>query len=76
MLNMDHGKKNKTSKQKYVTSYFRKLQSNNLHHIHASISLQQGISEKNVNPFENASPTNIMDGLIHSSSDQSETNAF
>ena len=76
MSNMDHGKKNKTSRQKDVTSYFRKPQSNNLHSVHASSSLKQGISDRDVNSFENASPTHTMDGRIHSSSDQSETNAL
>ena len=51
--NMDCGKKNKTWKQKDVISYFQKTQSNNPHHIHASSSLEQGISERDVNAFEN-----------------------
>jgi len=76
MSNMDHGNKNKTSRQKDVTSYFRKPQSNNSHSVHASSSLKQGISDRDVNSFENASPTHTMDGRIHSSSDQSETNAL
>ena len=76
MSNMDCGKKNKTSRQKDVISYFQKPQSNNPHPIHASSSLEQGISERDVNTFENASATQTMDGRIHSSSDQSETNAF
>ena len=33
--NMDCGKKNKTSKQKDVISYFQKPQANNPHPIHA-----------------------------------------
>ena len=76
MSNMDCGKKNKTSKQKDVISYFQKPQSNNPHPIHASSSLEQGIGERDVNTFENASATQTMDGRIHSSNDQSETNAF
>ena len=76
MLNMDCGKKNKTSRQNDVISYFQKPQSNNPHSIHASSSLEQGISERDVNTFENESTTDIMDGIIHSFSDQSETNAF
>ena len=43
MSNMDCGKKNKTSKQKDVISYFQNPQSNNPHPIHASRSLQQGV---------------------------------
>ena len=39
-------------------------------------ALEQGIGERDVNTFENASATQTMDGRIHSSSDQSETNAF
>ena len=70
---MDCGKKNKTSKQKDVISYFQKHQSNNPHPIHASNSLEQGIGERDVNTFENASATQTMDGRIHSSN---ETNAF
>jgi len=71
---MVHGKKNKTSRQKEVTSYFQKPQSNNTHDpIHASSSLEQGIGERDVN---NASPTHTMDGRIHPSGDQSATNAF
>ena len=73
---MDCGKKNKTSKQKDIISYFKNPQSNNLHPIHASSSLEQGISERDVNTFENTSATQTMDGKIHSSNDQSETNAF
>ena len=51
-------------------------QSNNPHPIHVSISLEKAISEMYTNTFENASTTHIMDGRIHSSSDQSETNTF
>ena len=74
--NMDCEKKNKASKQKDVISYFQKPQSNNPHLIHASSSLEQGIGERDVNTFENSSATQKMDGRIHSSNDQSETNAF
>ena len=73
---MDCGKKNKTSRQKDVISYFQKHQSNNPHPIHASSSLEQGISERYVNTFENAFATHTMNGRIHSSSDQSETKEF
>ena len=78
MSNMYCGKKNKTSKQKDVISYFQNPQSNNPHPIHASSSLEQGIGERDVNTFENELATHTMDGIsiIHSSSDQSETNAF
>ena len=78
MSNIDHGKKSKTSRQKYVASYFRKPQSENPPSapIHASSSLKQGISDRDVNSFENASPTHTMDGRIHPSSDQSATHAF
>ena len=44
--------------------------------MHASSSLEQGINEIYFNTFENVSATHTMDGRIHSSSDQSETNAF
>ena len=74
--NMECGKKNKTSRQKDVISYFQKPQSNNPYPIHASISLEQGIGERDVNTFENASVIHTMDGRIHSSSDKSETTAF
>ena len=50
---MDCGKKNKTSRQKNVISYFQNPQSNNPHPIHASRSLEQGIGERDVNTFEN-----------------------
>ena len=73
---MDCGKKNKTSRQKDLISYFQKPQSNNPHLIHASSSLEKGINERDVNNFENASATHTMDGRIHSSSNQSEKNAF
>ena len=43
MSNMDYGKKNKTSKQKDVISYFQKPQSNNPYPIHASSSLEKGV---------------------------------
>lgn len=76
MSNMDHGKKSKTSRQKDVTSYFRRSQPNNPCAIHPSISLEQGINERDVNVSENASTTHTMDRRIHSSSDQGETNAF
>ena len=76
MSNMDCGKKNKTSRQNDVISYFQNAPSNNPHPIHASSSLEQGISERDVNTFENSSATQKMDGRIHSSNDQSETNAF
>ena len=69
LSNMDCGNKNKTSRQKDVISYFQNPQSNNPYHIHASSSLEKGISE-------NASATQKMDGRIHSSSDQSEKIAF
>ena len=55
MSNMDYGKKNKTSKQKDVISYFQNPQSNNPHPIHASSSLEQGIGERDVKTFENSS---------------------
>ena len=74
--NMDCGNTNKTPRQKDAISYFQKPQSNNPHLIHASSSLKQGISERDVNTFENASSTHTMDGTIHSSSDRSGTNAF
>ena len=54
MPNTDYGKKNKTSRHKDVVSYFQNPQSNNLHLIHSSSSLEQGISERDVNSFENA----------------------
>ena len=72
---MDCENKNKTSKQKDVISYFQKPQSNP-HPIHASSSLEQGIGERDVNTFENAYANQTMDVRIHSSYDQSETNAF
>ena len=56
---MDCGKKNKISKQKGVISYFQNPQSNNPHPIHASSSLEQDISERDVKNFENASATKI-----------------
>ena len=78
---MDCERKNKTSKQKDVISYFQNPQSNNPHLIHASSSLEQGIgeqgiNERDVNTFKNAFATHTMDGRIHSSSDQSGTNEF
>lgn len=76
MSNMDHGEKNKTLRQKDVMSYFQKHQSNHPHHIHGSSSLEQGIGERDVNTLEDASAKHTMDGRIHSSSDQSEANAF
>ena len=76
MSNIDCGNKNKTSRQKDVISYFQKPQSNNPHPIHASSSLEQGNVERDFNTFENASATHTMDGIIHSSSDKSETNSF
>ena len=76
MSNMDCGNKNKASRQNDVISYFQKPQSNNPHPIHASSFLEQGIFERHVNMFENAYATHTMDGKIHSSNDQSETNAF
>ena len=63
-------------KKKDVISYFQKSQSNNPHHIHASSYLDKGIGERYVNNFENASTNYTLDGRIHSSNDQSETNAF
>ena len=63
-------------KKNDVISYFQKPQSNNPHPIHASRSLEQGIGERDVNTFENASATQTMDGRIHSSNDKSETNEF
>ena len=69
-------KENKTSRQKDVISYFKKPQSNNPHPIHASISLEQAIGERDVHTFENASATHTINGRVHYSSDQSETNAF
>ena len=66
----------KIKHKKDVISYFQKPQYNNPHPIHASRFLEQGIGERDVNTFENASATHTMDGRIHSSSDQSETNAF
>ena len=57
MSNMDYGRKNKSSRQNDVISYFQKPQSNNPHPIHASISLEQGIGERDVNTFENAYAT-------------------
>ena len=73
---MDCGKKNKQSSQNDVISYFQNPQSNNPLPIHASSSLEQGIGERDVKTFENASATHTMDGRIHYSSDQSETNEF
>ena len=61
--NMDYGKK------KDVISYFQKPQSNNPHPVHASRSIERGISERDVNTFENSSATHTMDGIIYSSSD-------
>ena len=74
MSNIDCGKKNKTSRQKDVISYFQKPQSNNPHPMHASSSLEQGIGEQGINErdvsnFENASATHTMAGRIHYSSD-------
>ena len=65
MSNMDCGKKNKTSIQKDLISYFQKPQSNNPHLIHDSSSIEQAIGERDVNTFENSSATHIMDGTIH-----------
>ena len=71
MSNMDCGKKNKTSRQKDVISYFQNPQSNNPHLMHSSSSLEQGIgeqgiNERDVNNFKNASTTHTMAGRIHS----------
>ena len=57
MSNVDCGKKNKTSRQQDVISYFQNPHSNNPHPFHASSSLEQGIDERDVNTFENAFET-------------------
>ena len=69
MSNIDCGKKNKTSRKKDAISYFQKPQPSNPHPMHASSSLEQGINERDVNNFENASATHTMAGRIHDSSD-------
>ena len=51
MSNMDCGKKNKTSRQKDVISYFQKPQLNNPHPIYASRSLEKTIGGRDANTF-------------------------
>ena len=69
-------RKIKHQEKKDIISYFQKPQSNNPHPIHSSSSLEKYIGERDVNTLENASASHTMDGRIHSSSDQSETNSF
>jgi hypothetical protein len=74
MSNIDHGKK--ISRQNDLSSYFQIPQSKDPHSLHASISFEKPITEKDANSYENASNIQIINKEIYSSGDQSEINAF